>query len=468
MMYNLNRAWAFTALQLLLSFVAALLLIPDVSAQNGSAPKPFFFPRRTFSIPFSADDRNVRQVKLYCSTNNGVNWELYSTASPGDRGFSVRVDRDGTYAFAIQSIYSDGSVSPPRLDQLQPQQIVVVDTEPPTIQLRSISPESLKNGNVKVGVEWDIHDANLDINSIRLEGRYTGQNQWRPIQNKTLAIRGEDVWSLQPGYRMEVRMRAMDKAGNANEATVTLGSTVGQMTAGGGSNDNGLDSPGRGVTPPQVIYSNTKRVTINFDIKKMPPSGLEAIDLWMTRNRQDWKKAQQVNQLPAPGAEKATLVYEANEDGLYGFTIVARSMAKLSSGEPASGREPQIWVEVDTQPPKIEQFDVRVGSSQDSRSVAIVWKVTDKNLTRESIILEYARDQTADKWDEIAKDLECARDGTGRYIWPKPEGEPYKFYVRIRAIDRAGNVATQVYKDPLIVDFVRPEVEIKGVEPMKP
>ena len=46
-------------------------------------------------------------------------------------------------------------------------------------------------------------------------------------------------------------------------------------------------------------------------------------------------------------------------------------------------------------------FDVRLGSGQESRSLVFNWKVTDKNLTHESIILEYAKEQSASKWEEI-------------------------------------------------------------------
>ena len=132
------------------------------------------------------------------------------------------------------------------------------------------------------------------------------------------------------------------------------------------------------------------------------------------------------------------------------------------------GADPQIWVEVDTEPPKIERFDVTLGTGQDSRSLVFQWQVTDKHLTRESIILEYSKDKDAQKWEEIGHDLDFnANNGVGRYVWAKPEGEPYQFYVRLRAVDRAGNQAMKIIDKPVVFDFTRPEVEIKGVEPMK-
>jgi hypothetical protein len=447
--------------------LGALALLPVCAiAQN---PTPFPANKRVFSIPFTLPARDVRMVKLYISTNQGATWDPYMSAGPNDRDFNVRVEHDGTFWFAIQTTYVNGTLSPDNVSQLKVQQIVIVDTEPPQINLRSTAAEPLSGNEVKVGVQWDVRDDNLDLNSIRLEGRWPGQVYWTPIQNtpagKALPAQGQDFWRLPQTQRMEVRLRAMDKAGNAAEQMVTLGSNVGQMTGGTGFNDGGR---GGMVSPPQVYYVNKKTVTLEFEIKKRPPSGLEAIELWVTRNRQEWQKSPTENPVPAETAQKATVTYEATADGLYGFMIVARSKAKLSSGEPSKGSEPSIWVEVDTEAPKIDQFDVRLGSGQESRSLVFNWKVTDKNLTHESIILEYAQDQNASKWEEIAHDLDFnARDGTGRYVWAKPEGEPYQFFVRIRAIDRAGNTSVKAFDKPIVFDFTRPEVEIKGVEPKK-
>jgi hypothetical protein len=449
-------------------FILVILFLLPVSAfaQN---PTPFYANKQVFSIPFTLPARDVRMLKLYISTNQGATWDPYMSAGPTDRGFNVRVEHDGTFWFAIQTSYADNTTSPANISQLKVEQIVIVDREPPQINLRSTPPEPLSGNEVKVGVTWDVRDEHLDLNNIRLEGRWPGQVYWTPIQNspagKALPAQGQDFWRLPQSQRMEVRLRAMDKAGNAAEQMVTLGSNVGQMTGGTGFNDGGR---GGMVPSPNIYYVNKRTVTLDFEIKKRPPSGLEAVELWVTRNRQDWQKSPTENPVPAETAQKATVTYEAPADGLYGFMIVARSKAKLSSGEPSKGSEPSIWVEVDTEPPKIDQFDVRIGSGQESRSLVFNWKVTDKNLTHESIILEYAKDQSASKWEEIGHDLDFnARDGTGRYVWAKPEGEPYQFFVRIRAIDRAGNTSVKAVDKPIVFDFTRPEVEIKGVEPMK-
>src|SRR5262245_37926005 len=77
-----------------LLILAVFLLLPvrGFSQTNADLPKAFPANRRIFSIPFSLPARDVRMVRLYISTNQGANWDVYSTASPSDRGFNVRVD----------------------------------------------------------------------------------------------------------------------------------------------------------------------------------------------------------------------------------------------------------------------------------------------------------------------------------------------------------------------------------------
>jgi hypothetical protein len=59
-------------------------------------------------------------------------------------------------------------------------------------------------------------------------------------------------------------------------------------------------------------------------------------------------------------------------------------------------------------------------------------------------------------------------ENIGRYRWQMPAGGiPYKFVVRVEAIDKAGNVGTLVRSQFVIVDLHQPKGLILGVEPAK-
>src|SRR5579864_9147185 len=120
--------------------LAAVFLTPVAAfAQN---PTPTYFSKRIFNITFNSG-RDVQMVRLYMSTNQGATWDVYKTAGPSDRGFDIRVNHDGTFWFASQSAFLNGSFSPATVAQLKVEQIVIVDTEPPQINLRSTAPEPL-------------------------------------------------------------------------------------------------------------------------------------------------------------------------------------------------------------------------------------------------------------------------------------------------------------------------------------
>ena len=52
-----------------------------------------------------------------------------------------------------------------------------------------------------------------------------------------------------------------------------------------------------------------------------------------------------------------------------------------------------------------------------------------------------------------------------RYIWEVPEKTPYKFYVRVRATDKATNTGDDIYAKEVIIDLDKPSATIEYVKP---
>ena len=55
----------------------------------------------------------------------------------GKKGFLFPAERDGDYEFTVQFIYPDGSTSP-RVDELSPQQRIIVDTTAPQVKIFAV------------------------------------------------------------------------------------------------------------------------------------------------------------------------------------------------------------------------------------------------------------------------------------------------------------------------------------------
>lgn len=202
---------------------------------------------------------------------------------------------------------------------------------------------------------------------------------------------------------------------------------------------------------PLVRLVNTKRITLNFEVKDVGPSGLSTVELWYTQDAREWKKYE------APTDAKAYVV-EVDEEGMYGFTLVARSGIGLGKEPPAAGEQPQVWVIVDLTRPEVHLEDAVSATAGGSQQVSIRWKATDKNLSRNPITLSWA-DKEDGPWKVIVSNIE----NTGKYNWQVPSGTP-RCFVRVDAVDMAGNVGQSPVSKPILLDSSLPTVSITNVQ----
>ncbi|HEY8505728.1 MAG TPA: hypothetical protein VIL46_14180 [Gemmataceae bacterium] len=468
----------------LLGWAGVFAALPAARAQDGGpADRTSYIARHAFFIPFQIDPsrRDMRELKLFASRDGGP-WQEVARSAPGQNGFDFRAAGDGSYTFAVQAISADGTREPERLDQLRSHLRVVVDTRAPEVALRA-----MHGRPGTAGVAWDVRDEYLDDRSVRLEVRWPGQADWMPVDpvRGDHRPRGDFFWEMKPGQRLQVRVTARDRAGNVGESPVVET----PPSAGGGDPPAGpLDPPSAGPDPgasrshsrPRMSFVNSKRVSLETRIQ-VGRSGVADVKLWVKQESGEWREAP-ASAAPAPGesgggqisgdgeqvrVEKRVLTYEAPDEGQYGFIVVARNGVGLASPAPRPGDPPQVLVEVDLTPPKVAITDVRVlPSGARGKMVQISWDVQDKNLDDRPVELSYAPDRGAAEtdWKLIAKNL----DNTGSYTWVVPDGTPYRFYLRLRAIDRAQNLGQDVWRDEVIIDLFTPRTEIIEVSPVNP
>lgn len=208
---------------------------------------------------------------------------------------------------------------------------------------------------------------------------------------------------------------------------------------------------GKGA-PPLMRMVNSKRITLNFEVKDVGPSGLSGVELWYTQDCKDWKK----NNAP-PQAH--SYVIEVDEEGMYGFTLLAKSGLGLGKEPPAPGDLPQVWVMVDLSKPVVSLGEITPNLNGKTGSVAIRWKAVDKNLGSTPVGLYYS-EKEAGPWQPIATNLE----NTGRYVWQVPASAPASFFLRVEATDLAGNMGRAQTAKPVLLDTSRPTVSILDVE----
>ncbi len=205
---------------------------------------------------------------------------------------------------------------------------------------------------------------------------------------------------------------------------------------------------------PLMRLVNTKRITLNFEVKDVGPSGLSTVELWYTQNCRDWKK------YDAPTNSKAYVV-EVDEEGMYGFTLVARSGLGLGKEAPQPGDQPQVWVVVDLTKPDMQLSEVTPTANYNNKvqQVTIKWKASDKNLDRQPISLFYAEHEEG-PWKTIG----TALSNTGSYVWQVPADARARCLIRGEAVDLAGNVGRAQSAKPILLDTRVPSVTILNVE----
>ncbi len=207
-----------------------------------------------------------------------------------------------------------------------------------------------------------------------------------------------------------------------------------------------------GPSVPILRMVNSKRITLNFELKDSASSGTPAIDLWVTRDMRTWKKHEV--QRPATGS----YLIQVNDEGLYGFTLIARG-SQGPQPIPHSGDLPQVWVTVDATPPVVQLAGVELSLTSREPALVVRWKAQDRNFNRKPITVSYA-EQAEGPWVPLATGI----DNTGRLELPVPANLPKRLYLRVEAQDVAGNVGRAQTPAPIQLPWAGSLPTVPGTE----
>ncbi len=188
---------------------------------------------------------------------------------------------------------------------------------------------------------------------------------------------------------------------------------------------------------PALRLVGSKRINFNFEVKD-PATGVPVVELWGTQDLKNWKKYETVAHPPR------TLSAEIKDEGLYGFSLLARSGA--SQDRPRTGDLPQVWVAVDYTRPVVQFLGAELNLTARVPTMVLRWSATDKNLGPRPVTLSFA-EQPEGPWTPIAANL----DNSGRYEWTLPAGIPAALHLRVQAADLMGNIGSAQTTTPLFL-----------------
>jgi hypothetical protein len=459
------------------AMTALVVVSPRVAPAQTGSPEVRYWPLRDINFPVPVEQiqaMNPRPAKLrfWVAPNRGKFRQVAERPlndldiidkAKNRRGFRYESPADGEYDFALQFVYSDGDANP-RDDAMAAQYRVVFDTRPPLVRAATAGPAT---------IEWDAQDDNLKPDGVEVQARWLGDRSWFTVRTRAFAARDSYTWQSL-NRQLEVRIVARDRAGHEGSSqplaipTTRAGGGLGgaplTRPAAGGS--SGFGQPEEVPSRSQIDYANTPNLTIETKLTRVTRSGVKEADLWVRDEKSNWRLAtkQPVNITPDTPEPTIRIPYQAKKDGQYGFIVVPVNGAGGKQPDPRPGDPAQMLVYVDTEAPVVKVSSVRVspGGVRGPR-VEIEWSVVETNLLPSPIVIEYAATKNAPDrdWKPVT---DQPLPNTGRYIWEVEDKALWRFYVRVRAMDKAANSGAGVYDKQVLIDLETPQAVIEKVQ----
>ncbi len=203
-----------------------------------------------------------------------------------------------------------------------------------------------------------------------------------------------------------------------------------------------------------VQYVNTRRFALHYQVHSVDPSSIARVVLWMTRDDgRHWESWATDPDLQSP------ILVDVEQEGRYGFRIVVHSRDGLTGHAPAPGDAPEMVVDVDWTRPRIEITEAPYGRGPLAGHLIIQWRADDVHLAERPIRIFYATTPEG-PWTSLASHL----PNGGQFAWKITEDTPPRVYLRVEAVDLAGNLAVDQTATPIDLTGLIPSGRILGLQ----
>jgi hypothetical protein len=232
------------------------------------------------------------------------------------------------------------------------------------------------------------------------------------------------------------------------------------MGSGSAPDFGGPADPSSRPQAAEVQHVRDRQVQLDFEVDRQGPSGVKKIEVYMTwDDGHSWMKWWETANTNPP--LQLTL---PDREGPFGFRLVLYSGAMRSEGPPRPGDSPQVRLFVDWTRPDCTLYTPTMDPSQPN-ALVLHYKATDPNLVTNSIALEYSTRPDGD-WKMITAPPSRPSSlghGIRECTWSLPTDPPDAVYMRMTALDLAGNRGEFITRDPITVDLNKPTVKKVGI-----
>jgi hypothetical protein len=207
-----------------------------------------------------------------------------------------------------------------------------------------------------------------------------------------------------------------------------------------------------------VRLVNARTFDIEYDLDDVGAWGIAKIEIWGTTDGgQSWRS------FGVDTDNRSPMRVVVPSSGAYGFRIVVDSANALPSPPPPPGAQPEMHVAVDLNPPTARLLSAGRFDVDGIEELRIRWQAQDDNLEDAPIGLFFSSHPDG-PWSPIATKLA----NTGQYAWRLERHVPDRFYVKLEAHDRAGNVTTYRTTTPVVLDRPQPQARLRDVRQVTP
>ena len=211
------------------------------------------------------------------------------------------------------------------------------------------------------------------------------------------------------------------------------------------------------LPPGSVVRtSNSRYFQLAYELLETKDTSPPEVQLWATADGgRTWKH------WGNDPDGKSPFEIQVRYEGIFGFRIAVADAQGPAHRPPTRGDPADIWLRVDTTPPRTRIESASFGTGIQAGNLVIRWSVEDLALAARPISLAY-REKETDPWTTIASQL----TNNGTYAWPVSPRIPRSIYLRLDARDQAGNTGSYEHPVPVTLLGLAPRGRIQGVQPL--
>ena len=208
---------------------------------------------------------------------------------------------------------------------------------------------------------------------------------------------------------------------------------------------------------PKLNFVPSRNFQIDYEVSGVGPSGVGVVEVFITQDNggQWWRYGVDADR-------QSPVAIQVPADGRYGFCFRIHSGLGNAEPPPQPGDTPQVQLQVDSTAPHLKLLQMRQGRGSQLREVTVDWDHVDDNPT-DAPVSVFVGGSSKGPWQLIDDQIV----DRGSHTFQLPQNPPAQLFVKLQAVDRAGNRSEAVSAEPILLDLARPTARVLTVDPIR-